>query len=328
MAESQQGAQPLVTIIVPVFNQERYIEQCLRSIAMQKVDFPYEVLVGDDHSTDSTQEVLIRLRDELPDSFHFLLREQNMGGRGEKNCEDMLLRSRGKYLALLEGDDYWTYDGKLQAQVDFLEAHPDYSSVFHRCTVVGEDSLPNGEAYPQCPTEDYTYEEFFYCSMPGQLGTCVMRRQEFLLYREEFMAGKLYDSYAGDRRNAFVLLMIGKVRCLPDVWSAYRHVKKGGASYSANVHLDRQYAQDEVDFAITCMAFAMQHDNPEALRTAKLMYHRVLFKWSHGEAAVTTPAAALRSALSDDDWPAYLTAPLRWYAVLGARQLMGQGVTL
>ena len=105
----------MVSVIVPVFNQRDYVERCLRSIASQKCDFPVEVIVGDDFSTDGTRDVLRSLESELPDWFHILLRPKNMGLRGENNCNDLLHRCRGRYMAILEGDDFWTYDGKLQA---------------------------------------------------------------------------------------------------------------------------------------------------------------------------------------------------------------------
>ena len=113
---------PMVSVIVPVFNQRDYVERCLRSIASQKCDFPVEVIVGDDFSTDGTRDVLRSLESELPDWFHILLRPKNMGLRGENNCNDLLHRCRGRYMAILEGDDFWTNDGKLVPVTHSLKA--------------------------------------------------------------------------------------------------------------------------------------------------------------------------------------------------------------
>lgn len=317
---------PLVSVNVSVYNHELYIEKCLRSIASQEVDFPYEVIIGEDCSTDGTRDLLKRLEPELPDCFVFLYRERNMGG--ELNDSDMLFRSRGKYLAVLEGDDFWTESTKLQKQVDFLEGHPDYSAVFHRCVVVGKDSLPTGESYPECPHEEYSFKEYFYCSMPGQIGTSLIRREPYLAARKRFTEYTCYEKYAGDRRYAFILLSIGKVRCLPDVWGAYRHVKSGGSSFSANVRIDEEYAWNEVQFGKTLVAYAAACGSPKALKAAKLTYYRTYLKWSHGRRAAFRRKDCMRELMAEKDWPAYLFSPVRWAVVLGMRSVRGIGVTL
>ena len=201
--------EPLVSIIVPVYNHERYIERCRRGIAMQKCDFPFEVWIGEDCSPDGSREVLKRLEYELPDNFHFLYREHNLGDRGNGNSSDLVNRCTGKYFAICEGDDFWTYDHKLQEQVSFLESHPDYVACFHHCVVVGEDSAPNGENYPECLSKDYSFDEYFYCTMPGQTATMVVRLNEYLEQKRRFVACRAYEHYASDRRNSFMLLVAG-----------------------------------------------------------------------------------------------------------------------
>jgi glycosyltransferase involved in cell wall biosynthesis len=317
-----------VSINVTVYNHEHYIERCLRSIAAQKVDFPYEVLIGEDCSTDGTREVLRKLEDELPDCFKFLYREHNLGGRGEGNATDLLYRSKGKYLALLEGDDFWTYDGKLQAQAEFLESHPDYEAVYSRCTVVDAKSQPSGEIYPECCDEDYSFEEFFLCALPGQIGTSLIRLAPYLPARERFLELSLYDSYAGDRRYAFILLSLGKIRCIQEQWSAYRHVVSSGTSYSATVNVDDEYARNEVLFGKTLVRYAADKGDVDALWVAKETYYRTLLKWSHGKIAPFDRRECMRELRREPHWLRLRLCPLRWYAALGMRQLRGRGVTL
>ena len=318
--------QPLVSVVVTVYNHERYIEQCLRSIAAQKTSFPFEVLVGEDCSPDGSRAVCERLRDELPGNFIFFLRETNYGG--SRNSTDLVNRCRGKYLAACEGDDFWTYEGKLQEQVDFLEAHPEYGSVYHHSLVVGEDGQPNGEVYPDCRDEDYSWREYFYCTMPGQTGTMLVRREPYVQAKAAFNALRRYERYQDDRRNAFVCLSMGKVRCIQQQWSAYRHVTSGGASWSSTVRIDESYARNEVLFAQTLVDFARTLDNPEALQCARLTYYRLLLKWSVGKVAPYGLGSSLREVMSERDWPRLLAAPLRWYAVLGTRAVRGRSVTL
>lgn len=124
---------PLVTIIVLTYNEEEYVSKCLDGILMQQVNFPYEVKIYDDASTDNTQTVIQQYVDRYPGVFEAHLYKinyysQGMQFYGEKQG---YRTANGKYVALCEGDDYWTDPLKLQKQVDFLESHPDYSVCFH-----------------------------------------------------------------------------------------------------------------------------------------------------------------------------------------------------
>lgn len=317
---------PLVSIIVTVYNHAPYIERCLRGILMQKCDFPYEVWIGEDCSPDNTREVMKAIEPEFPEYFHFLYREHNLG---DQNNADLVERCRGKYMAICEGDDFWIYDGKLQEQVSFLEAHPEYSAAFHHCTVVGEDSEPNGEKYPDCIQEDYSFKEYFYCTMPGQTASFMVRAEQYLAQKEAFLALKKFDSYPEDRRNAFILLVAGKVKVFQGTWSAYRHVvKKGGASYASNFVADEAYARNEVLFAQTLVEYAEQSGNVEAVKCAKETYYRLLLKWSVGSVRIARLSDSLKQVMGERDWPWFLLGVPRWYAVLATRMLMGRGVNL
>lgn len=318
-------AKPLLSVVVPVYNHAPYIEECLRSIIAQQVDFPIEVIVGEDGSTDDTREVLRRLEPELPEWFTVLYRERNLGAVG--NGEDLYARARGKYLAELEGDDFYLYPRKLQEQVNFLESHPDYVACYTNCLVVGADSRPNGERYPECPDDDYSFREYFYWCLPGQTGTVVTRREAYLTSRARFLELRSYGAYAGDRRNAFVLLTQGRVRCIQERWGAYRHIRKGGSSHSATLRKDRRFAENEVGFGRTLVAYAERYGSPEALRTAKMTCYRMRFRWSHGPNRVERLSSVLRDALGERGGRfAFVTVSLRWYAGLLLRVLRGRAI--
>src|SRR5437016_2968680 len=112
-----------LSVMMITYNHERYVRHALDSVLMQKVDFDYEIVIGEDRSTDSTREILLEYRDKFPAKFRLLLHEQNIGVI--RNCFTTLAACRGEYVALLEGDDYWTSDTKLQKQVEFLDSHRD-----------------------------------------------------------------------------------------------------------------------------------------------------------------------------------------------------------
>lgn len=319
---------PVISVVVTVYNHERYIRRCIESIAMQRCSYPFEVLIGEDCSPDGSRAVLRELERELPDNFVFLYREHNMGDQGDGNSSDLLSRCRGKYLAILEGDDFWTYERKLQEQVDFLESHPDYVACFHHCTVVGEDSQPNGERYPECLDDDYSFREYFLCTMPGQTGTFLSRREPYEEAKRRFNELKLFESYATDRRNAFILLTQGKVRCFQESWSAYRHVVSGGTSHSSTFSYSKEHARNEILFGRTLVEYARRYGDDEALRAAKETYYRVRFRWCHGRYKVDDLGDILRDLRGEDDRVSLLLVPLRWYGTLGLRVLRGRSIML
>lgn len=329
-ASATEGAPaPLVSIVVPVYNHERYIERCLRSIAMQKVTFPYEVWVGEDCSPDNSRAVLKRLESELPAGFHILYREHNMGDQGNGNSSDLFNRCQGTYMVILEGDDFWTYDGKLQAQVDFLESHPDYIACYSHVTVVGADGKPNGEKYPECRKEDYDWHEYFLLCMPGQTGTLVSRRKEYEHAKKTFLKHRLYKAYAADRRNTFMQLAYGKIHVFQEPWSAYTHVKKGGSSYSANVRKNKAFAENDLLYAKTLIAFADETQNPDAIWCAKENYYRTCFRWCHGKNKLMSLGEVVRQIMAEPARrPRLLFVWLRFYGALAFRVLRGQAINL
>lgn len=122
---------PVASVIVTTYNHAHYIEQAVLSAINQQTDFRYEILIGDDCSTDGTDEIVRRLATEHPDKIRVLLRPHNLGLNGKNNIADLFRKARGRYLAALEGDDYWTDPRKLSKQVQFLENNTDYTMTFH-----------------------------------------------------------------------------------------------------------------------------------------------------------------------------------------------------
>ncbi len=120
---------PLVSVAVPVYNHEKYIEKALEGALGQKTTFEFEIVVGDDFSTDGTRNILERFKKLYPDKIFLVLQNSNQGV--VRNSSDIYKNCRGKYIAMLEGDDYWSYEYKLQKQVDFLEQNEDYIGCFH-----------------------------------------------------------------------------------------------------------------------------------------------------------------------------------------------------
>ena len=142
----------MVSVVIATWNHERYIEKAVRSVLIQNVNFEYEVLIGEDCSPDDTANVLRRMEPQLPDNFHIFYRPVNYGGH--KNFQYLFDRAVGKYMIILEGDDYWTYEYKLQKQVDFLESNPEYIAVAHNMKMVDQnDNEKTKHSFLECKKE-------------------------------------------------------------------------------------------------------------------------------------------------------------------------------
>jgi glycosyltransferase involved in cell wall biosynthesis len=118
---------PVVSVLILTYNHFNYIEQAIKSVLDQKTNFDFEILIGDDCSTDGTCELVDSFISKYPNFIKAIRSEHNVGAlRNEKR---LMEASSGKYIAFLEGDDYWTDSLKLKKQVEFLEANPDYGLV-------------------------------------------------------------------------------------------------------------------------------------------------------------------------------------------------------
>lgn len=137
---------PVVSVCVITYNHVNYIKECLDGILMQRTGFSFEILLGDDASSDGTREICLEYAERYPDKMRFFLhhRENNIrisgNFTGRFNFLYNLYAAKGKYIALCEGDDYWTDPYKLQRQVDFLEEHQDYGLVFTDADILNQST--------------------------------------------------------------------------------------------------------------------------------------------------------------------------------------------
>lgn len=119
---------PLVSVLCLVYNHEKFLRKALEGFVQQKVDFPFEVVVHDDASTDGSAEIIREYEREYPDIIKPIYQKVNQHSLKRGRVTRIVHEAaRGKYISQCEGDDYWTDLYKLKKQVDFLEAHPDYS---------------------------------------------------------------------------------------------------------------------------------------------------------------------------------------------------------
>lgn len=152
---------PRLSVVCLAYNAAPYIRQALDGFLMQKTRFPFEVLIHDDASTDGTADIIREYAERFPDIVRPVFQRENQFSKGVAASSAFLWPLiRGKYVAMCEGDDYWTDPLKLQKQVDWLDAHPDSSVCFHPVVVHFEDGSHKDSAYPMpkdCP-DGFTFE--------------------------------------------------------------------------------------------------------------------------------------------------------------------------
>jgi glycosyltransferase involved in cell wall biosynthesis len=131
---------PLVSICCTTYNHEKYIRDAIEGFLMQKTTFPVEILIHDDASTDKTAQIVKEYAENHSDLIITIFQTENQYSQGIKPWPNFVFpRARGKYIALCEGDDYWTDPLKLQKQVDFLEEYTEYNICFHNVKVYIEN---------------------------------------------------------------------------------------------------------------------------------------------------------------------------------------------
>lgn len=139
----------MVSICCVVYNHEKYLRKCLDGFIMQKCNFKYEVIIHDDASTDSSPEIIREYCEKYPDIFVPILQTDNQFSNNKQIIATIMLpKVRGKYVAICEGDDYWTDKLKLQKQFGVMEANPQCSICVHGVDAITEEGITKDRHYP------------------------------------------------------------------------------------------------------------------------------------------------------------------------------------
>lgn len=142
-----------VSVLIITYNHEKFIAQALDSALMQKTSFDYEIVIGEDCSSDQTRKIVRQYHQKYPDKIRVLLPAQNLGML--KNFVNTFRACKGQYIALLEGDDYWTAPDKLQKQADFLDSHLECSTCFHNVNVIYSSSSQKSHPFHRNQLKKY-----------------------------------------------------------------------------------------------------------------------------------------------------------------------------
>ena len=217
---------PLVSISCITFNHAPYLRKCLDAFMMQQTNFSFEVVIHDDASTDGTQDIIREYQEKHPGVFFPLFQQENQYSKGVRSmmAKYNFPRSRGKYIALCEGDDYWTDPNKLQKQVDFLESNPEVVLTGHDALIINQKGeLVSRSKLPQEKKRDCSSIELQKCFYVLTQSMCFRNVPLLKNMPEESFTSKMGDVFL-----ISILGQFGSYKYISDIQpTAYRIHENG-----------------------------------------------------------------------------------------------------
>lgn len=215
----------MVSICCVTYNHEQYIGQALESFLLQETNFTYEIVIGEDHSTDHTRAVIESYMASYPGMIRLIAQEHNLGPISNQLAVHDA--ARGKYIAMCDGDDFWTDQTKLQRQVDFLEHHPDYVICCHHTEVINDqDELVYRKA--ERVAMEYSYDDMLLGKREETRTCSVMMRNLDVINGIRQQPWYFKCRGADVLFKLYALAITGKkIYVLPDVMGCYR-LHRGG----------------------------------------------------------------------------------------------------
>lgn len=206
----------LVSVAMPTYGQEKFIEEAVLGVLSQQCDFEVELIIADDCSPDSTAEIVRNIVDTHPNGswIQYIRHKKNKGAI--PNFAWTLCEAKGKYIAACEGDDYWTDPLKLQKQVDFMEKNPDYSIIFHKVKEVDLHGVPT-DTILNSPDHEETYDIHKLASGNFIHTPSVLFKKNFHEFPEW-----INISPVGDYPLHMLNAQYGLIKYLPEEMAAYR----------------------------------------------------------------------------------------------------------
>lgn len=215
-----------VSVLTTTYNHAPYIAEALDSFLMQQTDFPFEVIVHDDASTDGTADIIREYAKKYPDIIRPIFQKENQYSKGKYGYSFMEPLIRGEYIAQCEGDDYWCDEFKLQKQADYLDKHPECSYCFCNSYKVDLNSKILEKVSPVDFSRILSSREMIskpeiYLSTAG----IMYRSKDSMEFPLEMMAGE-----AGDIPLRNFLMLRGNAYGFADYMACYRVMVPGSWS--------------------------------------------------------------------------------------------------
>ncbi|MGN0649975.1 MAG: glycosyltransferase family 2 protein [Oscillospiraceae bacterium] len=295
---------PLVSIAMMTYNHEKFIARAIESVLMQEVNFRYELVIGEDCSTDNTRQIVMEYAEKYPGIIRAILHPHNVGM--QENTNIMRRECKGKYRGNLEGDDFWITTDKLQKQVDFLESHPDFICIGGDFVCVDDDekpcNFPWGDiTHTYCQDEEYTTEHLKRWLLPSHISATLFRNVFADCGQEELERFERVQ-VLGDRRVYMYLVLQGRVYHQKETVMVRRILTKSSTSFTSAVKKSN-WQEINYDWLLEAEKFALERFNYKLdlsarkelhwLGSIRMFYHnptsvnyqimRSIFKKSHSK---------------------------------------------
>lgn len=220
-----------VTVICDAFNHAPYIRNTLDHFVNQRVNFPFEILIHDDASTDGTAEIIREYAEKYPELLVPILQKENQYSKGVAILNTELKKVRGKYIAFCEGDDHWPDLDKLQKQYDFLESHPEYSGVAGVTEYFDDDGNVTMSPMPSQRYANKDASEWAFLNEPeANIGSNTLMVRSAVLLDEAFYRAKEESTYVGDILIMLKTFEAGKIFIFEDVFQYHLDQTRTDAS--------------------------------------------------------------------------------------------------
>ncbi len=228
-----------ISILMVTYNHETFIRQALDSVLAQQISVPYEILIMDDASTDNTAQILKEYKAKHNQIITLYLRKKN-SCHPTKNGYFLMSKAKGRYIAFIEGDDYWTDSLKIQKQYDFLEKNNKYSSCVTSVVVVDENNneISGLNFYEKKKDKVYTVQDLRYIRTAGMTGTLFMRN-----YFKEQDCTILYKAspIMGDITTFMLCVLKDPIYQMDEIMAAYRYVCISGENNFNSIQKENIY---------------------------------------------------------------------------------------
>ena len=275
--------EPLVSVCFQTYNHAEFVEQALDSVLMQETNFSFEIVIGDDASTDETANIIEKYQRKYPDKIKILRSTKNLGkytGNGRLNLIRNLRACRGKYIALLEGDDYWTDPLKLQKQVDLLEKHPEHVACFHLVESVNDTEADFPSVYPPANLQHDIRLADLLLANCCQTCSVVFRAKLVQPY-----PAWMLNASPGDWAIYLHLTQYGTIAYIPEQMANYRIHVGGVWSQSCQSSRDKK-ALEMMNSFLTRVDFSLVREQCHDIGAIL----RARIKWSNGSSRINRMA--------------------------------------
>ncbi len=260
----------MVTIRCITYNHEPYIRQCLEGFVMQRTNFRFEAIVHDDASTDGTAAIIREYAEKYPDIIKPIYETENQYSKHDGSLRRIMdAHMHGKYIAICEGDDYWTDPLKLQKQVDFLEANPEYALVYTDAYIIDADSkVMNLRRTPKSYSGNVTKKIFQKGSFVITATSCY-RHDYYSEYEKEWVKIP-FTMKMGDLPLWIYLSLKGKFKHLEEKTTCYRILPQSASHFKEK--------EKRIEFIINCRDVLLYFNTHFKIGISEHVIYRLIHK--------------------------------------------------